>query len=145
MSVKLVHCPVHQLDYSFLRLSSSSFSVITINSRSDHNDADLSFILEVYIMFVNWFHNMFYYILDICRVDVHIIKVVCMFFILFHLKTREWIWNQLSTNQHTLFSYLISNRVTYLLHIYLCQNKTNKNNENIKILRYHSTKKNRLC
>jgi len=29
-------------------------------------------------MFVNWFHNMFYYILDIYRVDVHIIKAVCI-------------------------------------------------------------------
>jgi imidazoleglycerol phosphate synthase glutamine amidotransferase subunit HisH len=49
-----------------------------------------------------------------------------LFFILCHLKTREWIWNQLSTNQHTLFSYLISNRVTYLLHIYYCQFWLNK-------------------
>ena len=53
--------------------------VITTNSRSDHNDADLSSIFEVYIMFVNWFHNMFYYILDIYNVDVQIIKVVCQF------------------------------------------------------------------
>ena len=53
-------------------------NVITTNSRSDHNDADLSSIFEVYIMFVNWFHNMFYYILDIYNVDVQIIKVVCI-------------------------------------------------------------------
>ena len=29
-------------------------------------------------MFVNWFHNTFYYILDVYKIDVHIIKAVCI-------------------------------------------------------------------
>jgi len=66
------------LDLYILSILSERKNVITTNSRSDHNDADLSSILEVYIMFVNWFHNMFYYILDIYSVDVHIITAVCI-------------------------------------------------------------------